>query len=275
MGSPIRAMKRAFWRWAPDSLYIAAVNAKWAAKRRSCRMQAAERGAYRVVDGDDVAISLSQRARHIRYKHGVLARVAALAGQYRLGELPVEAGGVMIDCGANVGEIGLWARGRGLDYHAFEPEEAEATCCDLNNYGGERRTNRLGLWNETGELKLYSKAGTADSSLIPIEDYDSVFTVPTTTLDDYVRDHGIERIEVLKVEAEGAEPEVLHGAERSLDRTRYVAVDCGRERGVEKQDTVRDVCNLLFPRGFRMIDSDLERLTFLFEKTAARSAEAA
>ena len=89
------------------------------------------------------------------------------------------------------------------------------------------------MWFEPTERKLFSKAGSADSSLIEIADYDSASTVKTTTLDRYVREHGIDLIEVLKIEAEGAEPEVLRGARESLKISRYVTVDCGRERQID------------------------------------------
>ena len=40
--------------------------------------------------------------------------------------------------------------------------------------------------------------------------------INTLTLDDYVTQRGINQIEVLKVEAEGGEPEVLQGARKTL-----------------------------------------------------------
>ena len=41
-----------------------------------------------------------------------------------------------------------------------------------------------------------------------------------------------------------------------------------RERGIEAQDTVRDVCNVMYQYGFRMADSDMIRLSLLFENVA-------
>ena len=68
---------------------------------------------------------------------------------------------------------------------------------------------------------------------------------------------------------------MLRGAERSLRIARYVAVDCGRERGVNNEDTIQDVCNLLYERGFQIIDRNADRLVLLFENQEAVSARAA
>lgn len=271
----LRAVKRQLRRWAPDALYVALVNSKCAIKRRAYRLRAAEDGLYRVDDAHGETIFISQRPRHSRYKRGISAWADKLATQYCLDQAQPKPGGVLIDCGANVGEIGVWARKQGLVYHAFEPEEREARCCDLNNFDGNPQTNRMGLWFETGELKLYSKGESADSSLIPIDGYDSVFVVTTKTLDEYILEHGITDIQVLKVEAEGAEPEVLCGASEALKITRYVAVDCGRERGIDREDTIREVCNRLYGHGFQMVDNNMDRFALLFEKATSVTSSAA
>ena len=41
------------------------------------------------------------------------------------------------------------------------------------------------------------------------------------------------KIKLLKVEAEGAEPEVLLGTAKILKRIEFISVDCGPERGLE------------------------------------------
>lgn len=171
----------------------------------------------------------------------------------------------------------MWAQRNGLEYHAFEPEPKEARCCDLNNYSGAARTNRMGLWFEDTDLKFYSKAHTADSSFIEISQYTSIKTVKVTTLDQYVQQNNIQAIEVLKVEAEGAEPEVLRGTRKALGRCRFITIDCGCERGILEEDTIRDACNSVYEQGFRMIESKVsnDRVILTFEnmtKVACRAA---
>jgi FkbM family methyltransferase len=172
--------------------------------------------------------------------------------------------GAFIDCGANVGELGAFCKARGLDYHPFEPEQLEADCCDRNNFDGQKKTNRLALWNEETTLKFYSKPDNGDSSVIEPDQFTSVKEVPTTTVDSYCRKNGIKEIAVLKIEAEGAEPEILSGAKEALGFSSYVTVDCGFERGVSKASTVVEVVNILTQNGFELVDWDPGRVTFLF-----------
>jgi len=258
----------------PESVSVPLLNLANSSCCFAHRVSVAEQGIYQVKDQQD-HVMISRLVRHARYRTGIRNWVNYLAGLYNLEKIQPAAGGVFIDCGANIGELGIWARSRGLAYHAFEPEPTEARCCDLNNFAGKPLTNRVGLWSETTELKFYSKAGTADSSLIEFAGYDRVFNLPVMALDDYIEQQSIKQIEVLKVEAEGAEPEVLQGARKALTRTRFVTVDCGPERGVEQTDTVRDVCNQLFAAGFLMIESDMQRLSLMFLNSNALSRAAA
>lgn len=267
MKAVIRDIKQGIAQVMPPAIYFPFANAKNAVQGRRQRLRPMADGLVEVFDGQQT-ICISQRIRHTRYKRGITTWTDFLASQYNLNKLQVRPGGVFIDCGANVGELGYWARSKQLQYHAFEPETREANCCDLNNFGGQPGTNRMGLWHESTELKFYSKPESADSSFIEIADYHQVKTIKVTTLDQYVREKGIQSIEVFKVEAEGAEPEVLQGARQTLPLCRFVTVDCGRERGIEAQDTVRDVCNVMYQYGFRMAESDMIRLSLLFENRA-------
>ena len=65
-----------------------------------------------------------------------------------------------------------------------------------------------------GKFNFFTKAGTADSSLFEIENYDDKLQVDCITLDSL----NIKDIKLLKIEAEGAEPE-----EETAPRLRDVA----------------------------------------------------
>jgi hypothetical protein len=75
---------------------------------------------------------------------------------------------------------------------------------------------------------------------------------------------GSERIRLLKLEAEGAEPEILVGAESVLSRIDYIAADLGPERGLKQEQTATPVINFLLARGFELIDMKFDRVTCLF-----------
>lgn len=229
---------------------------------------AGEPGVYVVTDGAD-ELRICRRSRHSRSKHGVVRGVDRLAGEYGLGRLTGLSGGLLVDCGANVGELGRWARARGMRYVAFEPEELEARCCDLNNFDGRPETHRKALWHTTTILEFFSEAETADGSLIASSSGATSRKVQAVRLDELLRPSDLSPgPAVLKVEAEGAEPEVLAGCGNLLGMFDYVAVDCGPERGAERRDTFVETNTLLADAGFRPIAANFKRLTLLYRNAA-------
>lgn len=256
----------------PSRLFVALTNFKAKLKGRPYRIrETGEDEIFEVTNGSKIAIC--RRSRFHFYKYGVDKRVEKLSSSYLLDRLPPGLEGAFIDCGANIGELGRFARSKGLDYHAFEPEPLEARCCDINNFGGETKTNRVALWHEDTTLKFYSKAETADSSAIEISDYDRAVEVPARSLDSYVAEKGISRIAVMKIEAEGAEPEVLAGAMKALAITDYVVVECGFERGVSQDSTLVPVLKIMTQAGFEMMDWHRRRISVLFKRSVDRNAE--
>lgn len=249
---------------APNGLYIPLTNFTNRLHGYSHRVEYVEGGKLIKVHDVTGELAICRRNRVWLYKKTVAHRLKRLQTVYMLDRVDPAATGAFIDCGANVGELGAFCRDRGLDYHAFEPEQLEADCCDRNNFGGQPKTNRLALWKEEAILKFYSKPDNGDSSVFEPDDFASIKEVRTTTVDAYCAKNSINEIAVLKIEAEGAEPEILAGAEAALGFARYVTVDCGFERGKSKSSTVVDVVNILTHRGFDLVDWDPGRVTFLF-----------
>lgn len=222
-------------------------------------------GVFTVLKEDE-SIQIARPGRYWRYKRGIGAASRGLAQQYLLDHVSFEPGDVLIDCGANIGELGIWAVSQQIDYIAFEPENVEATCCDLNAYGGKASTNRIALWSEDTELKFYSKPNSADSSLIEISDYDHVQRVQAVRLSTFMSKNKIARVRLLKVEAEGAEPEVLMGLGDRINQVDFIAVDCGFERGLKSEATFNEVNQILLAAGFHVKRGNLHRHIYLFSR---------
>ena len=74
-------------------------------------------------------------------------------------------------------------------------------------------------------------------------------------------------IKLFKVEAEGFEPEVIEGAVETLKRTEYLCVDFGSERGVEQENTVIEVNNILLKNNFALIEFSYYRYIGLYKNT--------
>lgn len=217
---------------------------------------------------EDQRIYLCRRGRNNMHKHGITHRINNLANDYLLGDLMNLSNGTLIDCGANIGELGIWAQHQKMHYIAFEPESLEAECCDRNNFNGKAITHRFALWKENETLSFYSRASSADSSLLPSGHDDNVIHMEAKRLDSVLSQNDLHHPIVLKVEAEGAEPEVLEGSTGLIPFCDYITVDCGYERG-DKNDpkhTFIETNKILSKHGFIILEANLRRGTFLFGK---------
>ncbi len=215
-------------------------------------------------------IMIARPERIFRYRRGVADRIARLARKYFIDRIPLDAGDVVVDCGANVGEVGLYVQSRAaVRVIAVEPSPPEANACDENVFDGDRQTERFALWHSAGEQPFYDSNTTGDSSLIaPASQHEGIATIPVTTLDRLAADKGIEHIKLLKIEGEGAEPEILAGATTTISKVSYCTIDCGPERGLAREHVIPQACNFLFDAGFELLDVNLERQIFWFRNRA-------
>lgn len=190
-----------------------------------------------------------ERAGRYIHRFGVLHMTNQLWEKYVSQDITPAAGGTVIDVGANVGEFAVAAASRGLYVHAFEPDVKAWTALrrNLNGYSGCAAVQR-GLGDRCHLKKFYVATQLADSSFIPPDSFDHIIELQIMTLDKYVSECKIERIDLLKIEAEGFEPEVLSGAEEALRITKAVTVDCSPER--LGQDTIAECSSILSSSGF-------------------------
>lgn len=199
---------------------------------------------------------------------GVESRIAQIGSEYHLDLIELRAGDVVIDVGANIGEFSRAAYETEPDLRvvAVEPElrEIEALRRNLSPYVNWEVEQRP-LWSFAGESTWYSEPSSGDSSLIRGLQADGLRVVRTTTLSALLSERGVGTVRLLKLEAEGAEPEVLEGAIEMLDRIDFISVDCGPERGPYQETTVHDVKALLEPNGFTQLASN-KRGVILFRR---------
>ena len=74
------------------------------------------------------------------------------------------------------------------------------------------------------------------------------------------------KIKLLKIEGEGAEPEILEGCRDILKRVEYISVDVGPERGVAQTSPKNDVITYLVENNFEVIlENPYHRVTVLFK----------
>jgi len=144
-------------------------------------------------------------------------------------------GMTVFDVGANVGELTLLFSRFVADgsVHAFEASSAAYKRLELVCDATERRNvvlNHLALSDKSGSVRLhvYDDAYLNFNSLAvrPLKNYGQNFEpigfeeMPATTVDDYCKNENVERIDLLKIDVEGAEFQVLLGARNILKSKR-------------------------------------------------------
>lgn len=136
-------------------------------------------------------------------------------------------GSTVFDVGANVGYYALLAgRSVGPDgrVFAFEATPAVATRLAENvalNGLDNVTVVHSAVCDRSGEIefRLHDDDSEGNSMVNFAADWPTV-RVPAVSLDEYAADHGLERVDVVKVDVEGAEPLVLAGATRLLSAAR-------------------------------------------------------
>lgn len=194
------------------------------------------------------------------YRNGFSKRAHQIAEAYLLPKITFSAGDLIVDCGANLGDLKLYfdELKTDIEYIAFEPSPLEFVC--LTENVKPSLVHNKGLWNEDSHLTFYISSQGADSSFIKPPTFDEERKIPTARLDGLLN----RRIKLLKLEAEGAEPEVLQGAEGLLDKIEYISADLGFERGIDQQSTLAPVTNFLLSKNFELLDVRHDRIAALF-----------
>jgi FkbM family methyltransferase len=144
----------------------------------------------------------------------------------RLFERLLRPGMVFVDVGAHVGQYTLVASklvGASGAVHCFEPDPETYDWLQSNierNGIGNTTANRLALTAEPGTMRLYlSNINDIGSNSLqpPPNASGRSCEVICTPLDQYLGERGIGRVDLIKMDVEGAESSALAGAARLLE----------------------------------------------------------
>lgn len=140
-------------------------------------------------------------------------------------------GDIFLDVGANIGYLSAIAAGLvgpTGQVHCFEPVpdyfERVQKLAELNpDY--TIQANRCAAGEEAGECKIYVTREPGQNTMVSKYksglEIVSTLDVPVIRLDSYVQEKGIERIAMIKVDAEGFELPILRGLQGYFDKTAH------------------------------------------------------
>jgi FkbM family methyltransferase len=148
--------------------------------------------------------------------------------------LPVPSGARVLDVGANIGLFTLYlvhkyGRERFRSIHLFEPNPDTysrlAYNLEANGLGDLCKAHLLALSDKAGTVYMESPRGysvlnmISDTGTVPVE---------CKTLDLWRREHGDQRVDLLKVDVEGHEMALLRGAAATLAETGHLFIEVRR-----------------------------------------------
>lgn len=189
----------------------------------------------------DDKVSVLQHDKEIKFprplhkeNHRTILRgyLESLHGKYQIpGFCEVEQGDIVVDCGAYVGGFARSVAPQASRVVLIEPAPDNYACCEFNmrdfSYAS---VHQMGLFNESKDFELQLSRSDVDHSFLSPDRgaTGQSITVPARRLDDLATDLNLDRIDFLKLEAEGAEIEAIDGM--GALRPAKIAIDAGPER---------------------------------------------
>ena len=145
-------------------------------------------------------------------------------GPYEYGNVCLNEGDVVFDCGANMGLFSAVASRYGAKVYAFEaiPDIIDNYLSKTADMNENIRIQNVAVWDKEEMLEFSLVPDNIGASranqLHPHWNRNNFkqFTIPAITLDAFVERNGIKRVDFIKADIEGAERNMLRGATRIL-----------------------------------------------------------
>jgi FkbM family methyltransferase len=199
---------------------------------------------YSVNENNKVHYFIKPRGGH--YTKGLRERTSDLVRSYGIDKLEFHRGDLILDVGANTGDlIPFFSEQR---YIGFEPSPAEFRALE-KNINSSCKVFNCAVGDIENETEFFISSAGADSSMHEPLFVENKIRVKQIRLDKLIN----ERVKLLKVDAEGAEVEVINGAQNLLYQIEYIAIDLGFEKGIKQESTAPAVINFLLMNDFILI----------------------
>ncbi|HKV09044.1 MAG TPA: FkbM family methyltransferase [Thermoanaerobaculia bacterium] len=211
-----------------------------------------------------------------------IGKVLAERREMRFLREQVKPGMVVFDVGANIGFYTFLladAVGPQGKVHAFEPDPVSF---GILEHRAARHKNvfvtRAAAGDRAGTVSLFcSPTNRADNRIHPSHEARpaETFEVPLITLDAYCTENGIEKIDAIKMDIQGAEIAALRGFASTLARLRpaWLLVEFSPEHLRGAGSTPEDFWKTLSDLGFTPWGFDQDGHPFRIEDTAAFTRE--
>lgn len=169
-------------------------------------------------------------------------------------EVFIEPSDTVFEVGAARGVTTQIAAERAKSVIALEASPRALLCLQKNINRDDVEIHQKAAWNKKKKMEIkYGQQSGDDSLIMPNSEYIGISEqVQADTIESFVSNMGINGVDFLKVEAEGAEPEVIQGI--SGLNIEKVVVNCSPER--DGESPVDTVSEMLCRMNYKIVDFD-------------------
>jgi len=176
---------------------------------------------------------------------------------------------VVFDVGANIGDITLAAARSFPNAHIYSFEPVSATyrmlCENIKNYSERISPHNFGFFNVSKRLDIHITSFHGASSILdqslnhksahPHIRETGTESVQVFTLDSFMADKSIDRIDIMKIDVEGTELEVIEGGRETFrNKVDNLFIELSFLRRNRESPYWVEICKLLYDLGFMLIN---------------------
>jgi len=182
----------------------------------------------------------------------------------------VKNGENIIDVGANVGDVSLHLAnmvGPSGNVFSFEPDPINYRRMKKNlslNEFSNITLNRLGLGNKSGNYRIYNvdeRNQGMNRILDSSNKYEKSSEIRVITLDEYVEENCIDRVDLIKIDVEGFEFKVLNGSVRTIDAfCPKLFIELDDQNLIDQGSSAKILVQLLQRKGYQLFHSETNKL---------------
>jgi len=202
------------------------------------------------------------RSRVALYRKGLLFRGQQLGESYHLDKIKFLDDDLIVDVGANVGDLNLYLP-TAVRYIGLEPSPEEFNLLKLNVSKDSKIFNNAAI-DVNRQVSFYINSEQADSSIFEPTSHSKIINIQGVRLDSLIK----EKVKLLKIDAEGGELQVLIGCENLFSLITYIAIYCGFEKGKNRESTFIPCLKFLQSHGFELLEAG-QNFRFLFKNSTS------